>query len=66
MNHSFLSVETTIREEQRGERNTRLHGRRLVLARVLWVVIAVFELKVPHSFNMLASPWETFYQCSSP
>jgi len=44
MNHSFLSVETTIREEQRGERNTRLHGRRLFLARVLWGVIAIFEL----------------------
>lgn len=44
MNHSSLSLQTTPREEQRGERDTRLHGRRLVLARILWGVIAIFEL----------------------
>ena len=44
MNHSSRSAQTTIREEQRGERDTHLHGRRLVLARALWGVIAIFEL----------------------
>jgi hypothetical protein len=44
MKHSPTSMQTTIRGEQRGERDTRLHGRRLVLARVFWVVIAIFEL----------------------
>ena len=44
MNHPALPVRTAMREEQRGERGTRLHGRRLVLAWALWGVIAVFEL----------------------
>lgn len=44
MNHPSTSMQTTIRGEQRGERDTRLHGRQLVLARVLWGVIAIFEL----------------------
>src|SRR5712692_7671811 len=44
VNHSALSMQTTIREEQRGERDTRLHGRRLTLARVVWAGLATFEL----------------------
>ena len=44
MNHPSLSMQATISKEQRGERDTRLHGRRLVLARALWGVIAIFEL----------------------
>ena len=44
MNHTSTSMQTTIRGEQRGESNTRLHGRRLILAWVLWGVIALFEL----------------------
>jgi hypothetical protein len=44
MNHSSVSIQATIHAEQRGERDTRLHGRRLVLARVFWIVIAIFEL----------------------
>jgi hypothetical protein len=44
MNHPSTSMQTTIRGEQRGERDTRLHGRQLVLARVLWGIIAIFEL----------------------
>jgi len=37
-------MQTTIRGEQRGESNTHLQGRRLILAWVFWGVIAVFEL----------------------
>ena len=44
MKHPSLSMQTTIRKEQRGERDTRLHGRRLVIAWVLWGVIAIFDL----------------------
>src|SRR5216684_849358 len=46
MNHPSISMQTTISDQQRGERDTRLHGRRLFLARVLWGVIAIFELGV--------------------
>src|SRR5258708_6000202 len=46
MNHRSISMQTTISDQQRGERDTRLHGRRLFLARVLWGVIAIFELGV--------------------
>ena len=44
MNHSSVSQQATISEKQRGERDTHLHGRRLVHARVLWGIIAIFEL----------------------
>ncbi len=44
MNQPSTLMQTTIRGEQRGERNTRLQGRRLILAWVLWGVIAFFEL----------------------
>ncbi len=44
MNHSSLSMQAPISEKQRGERDTRLHGRRLTLAWILWGVIAIFEL----------------------
>jgi hypothetical protein len=37
-------MQTRIRGEQQGEWNTRLQGRRLILAWVLWGVIAFFEL----------------------
>ena len=44
MNHPSLTLATTIHEKHRGERDTRLHGRRLFLARVFWVIVAIFEL----------------------
>ena len=44
MNHSSLSMQTTTGEQQQGERDTHLHGRRLVLAWILWGIIAIFEL----------------------
>jgi hypothetical protein len=44
MNHPSTSMQTTIHGEQRGESNTRLQGSRLILAWVLWGVIAFFEL----------------------
>jgi hypothetical protein len=44
MNDPSTSMQTTIRGEQRGESNTRLQGHRLILAWVLWGVIALFEL----------------------
>jgi hypothetical protein len=44
MSHPSLTLQATISEKQRDERDTRLHGRQLVLARVLWGVIAIFEL----------------------
>src|SRR5260370_6349472 len=37
-------MQTTTREEHRGERDMRLHGRRLTLARVVWGGLATFEL----------------------
>ena len=46
MNHSTLSMPTTTHEGQRGESETRLHGRRLVVARLVWVVVAVGTLTV--------------------
>ena len=44
MNHSSLTLSSTPGDEQRGERDTRLHGRFLILAWVFWGVIAFFEL----------------------
>lgn len=44
MNDSSVSMETTAQKEQRAARDTRLHGRRLILARALWGIIAVFEV----------------------
>jgi hypothetical protein len=44
MNSSSASFQPTRSAEQRGEKDTRLHGRRLVLARVCWIVIAIFYL----------------------
>ena len=44
MNPSSLSMQNTISDEQRGERDTHLHGRRLILARIVWGVLATFEL----------------------
>jgi len=44
MNSSSASFQPTRSVEQRGEKDTRLHGRRLVLARVCWIVIAIFYL----------------------
>jgi len=43
MNHPSLTLATTVREGQRGGRDTRLHGYRLFLARVFWVIVALFE-----------------------
>lgn len=37
-------MQTSISDQQRGERDTRLHGRQLILARVLWGIIAILEL----------------------
>jgi len=44
MNHPSTSMQTKIGSEQHGETNTRLQGRRLILAWVLWGGIALFEL----------------------
>jgi hypothetical protein len=44
MNHSSLWMSAATREEQRGEGETRLQGRRLILARFVWAVLAIFEL----------------------
>lgn len=44
VNDSSASHQVIISEKQRDERGTRLHGRRLVLARVLWGIVALFEL----------------------
>ena len=44
MNDSSISIEPIAHEKQRGERVTRLYGRRLVLARALWGIIALFEV----------------------
>ena len=58
MNDPSLSMRTTVSEERRGERDTRLHGRWLLLTRVTWVIVAVlsvglFIVSVP--FNFAAS-----------
>ncbi len=57
MNHPSFSM-PTIRDEQRDERDTRLHGSWLVLMRVTWVVtvvlaVGLFIASVP--FNFAAS-----------
>ena len=44
MNHPSLTLPTTPNDEQRGERDSRLHGRPLFLARVFWGIVAIFEL----------------------
>ena len=44
MNDSSVSMETMAHKEQRDERDTHLHGRRLILARGLWGIIALFEV----------------------
>ncbi|HEX6480175.1 MAG TPA: hypothetical protein VF043_15145 [Ktedonobacteraceae bacterium] len=44
MNHAYLTLPTMPSDEQRGERDSRLHGRRLFLARVFWGIVASFEL----------------------
>jgi hypothetical protein len=55
MNHPSLSAQTTISDEQRDERDTRLHGSWLMLMRVTWMVVVVlsvglFIVGVPFSF----------------
>jgi hypothetical protein len=55
MNHPSTLSQTTIREEQPDERDTRLHGSWLVLMRVTWVVVVVlsvglFIISVPLNF----------------
>jgi hypothetical protein len=54
MNHPSFSV-PTIRDEQRDERDTHLHGSWLVLMRVTWVLVVVlavglFIVSVPFNF----------------
>ena len=39
-------TETTKSRSSRGAESTRLHGRRLVLARVVWVAVVVFTLSI--------------------
>jgi hypothetical protein len=39
-------METTISRSSRGAEGTRLHGRRLVLARGVWVAVVVFTLSI--------------------
>ena len=57
MNHPSFSM-PTIRDEQRDERDTRLHGSWLVLMRVTWFVVVVlsvglFIVSVPFNFAAL-------------
>ncbi len=54
MNHPSFSM-PTIRDEQRDQRDSRLHGSWLVLMRVTWVVVVVlsvglFIVSVPFNF----------------
>jgi hypothetical protein len=44
MNHPSFSMSTTIGDEQRDERDTRLHGSWLVLMRVAWVVVVMLSV----------------------
>src|SRR5207302_4014686 len=44
MNTQHASAQTVVSLEQRSERETHLHGRRLVFARVVWGVIALLTL----------------------
>jgi hypothetical protein len=44
MQHPSLSMQTTSSNEQRDEESTRLHHRRLVLARIIWGVLVAFAL----------------------
>jgi hypothetical protein len=44
MQHPSLSMQTTSSGEQRDEESTRLHHRRLVLARIVWGVLVAFAL----------------------
>src|SRR6266849_5421927 len=44
MQHPSLSMQTTIRSEQRDEESTRLHKRRLFLARIVSGVLVAFAL----------------------
>lgn len=44
MNHAYLTMPTMVSDEQRGERDRRLQGRRLFFARLLWGIVAIFEL----------------------
>ena len=58
MNHPSLSLQTTIGDEQRGERDSRLHGRWLMFMRVLWAIVAVlsvglFIASIPFNFALL-------------
>ena len=39
-------METTKSRSSRSAEDTRLHGRRLVLARVVWLVVVVFTLSI--------------------
>src|SRR6478672_4983615 len=39
-------TETTKSHSPRGTEGTRLHGRRLVLARIVWVAVVVFTLSI--------------------
>ena len=41
MNHSSLTLPTTKRDEQRGERDTRLSGSWLIVARAVWLVLVI-------------------------
>jgi len=41
LNHSSLTLPTTKRDEQRGERDTRLSGSWLIVARAVWLVLVI-------------------------
>lgn len=40
----FMALVTRLSNNQYSEAGTRLHGRRLILARVLWIMLAVLTL----------------------
>src|SRR5438132_12460646 len=58
MNLPSASTQTTVNAQPPGETDTRLHGRWLLLARVVWVGIALLSLglsvaSIPTSFASL-------------
>ena len=44
MKHPSDLMQTTTSEEHRSDRDTRLQGRRLILAWIFWGIVAIFEL----------------------
>jgi len=61
MNHSTASAQATLSEQKQRDSNTRLSGRWLIVARVIWIILVLFLLSVfiaslPASFATLFQP----------